>query len=171
MLMYGYNYSREQTRTQLAKTTPAPIVTPLMTPNVPVVAPQEPVVEAHAEVTLITRYNGCGHEREQALALEGIVGLKEKQIAALYPLYTITAFSPMRVEMRREVEGVCPSHYLVKLEGGALIIYQRDAEDDSWRRVQAVEDFYLPYGDDALKEGIVFDNMHQIESFLENLEQ
>ncbi len=172
MAMYGYNASRDEVRQQQQQAESGSTQTPIttyITPNVPVVKPNDPVIEDHAEVILISHYLGCGHDTEQTLQSDGYVGLTKKQLQALYPLYTITSFSSTRVEIRRDVEGVCPQHYMVKLENSKLVIYQRN-DDDTWREVQTIEDFYMPYEDEALKEGVVFDDMHQIESFLENFD-
>lgn len=174
MAMYGYNASREQVRQQQQEqqaevvNTQTPIQT-WATPNVPAIKPQDPVIEEHAEVILITHYLGCGHEVERTLTSENYVGLTQKQIQALYPQYTILSFDSTHVELKREVEGVCPQHYMVKLEGSNLVIYQR-TEDDSWRKVQTIEDFTMPYPDQALTEGVIFDDMHQIERYLENFD-
>jgi hypothetical protein len=168
MAMYGYNASRQEQRQQ-ARQSPTPTGIVMATPNIPVVVQQEPVIEANTEVVLITRYLGCNHERRSNVANALVLGLTQKQLQALYPLCAIASFSHSKVELRREIEGVCPSHFVVKLEDKVLAIYQRE-DDDSWRKVQTIEEFYLPYEDKSLREGIVFDNMHQIESFLENLE-
>ena len=96
--------------------------------------------------------------------------MTQSQFAALYPQCVITTFSPTRVEMTRELDGVCSKHYVLKQEGSALVIYQRDT-DDSWRKVQNIEDFVMPYKDKELEKGIVFDSLQQIESFLESIEE
>ncbi len=171
MVMYGYNVSRAQVRQQATTLTPTPkatVMLPGVTPNIPAMVESPQVLAEHATIILKTKYLGCGHVREQELTVDGITGMSQTQFAALYPQCVITAFSPTRVEMTRDMDGVCQKHYVLKQEGSALVIYQRDS-DDSWRKVQTIEDFVMTYKDKELEKGVVFDNMQQIESFLENI--
>lgn len=169
MAMYGYNYSHSEVRQQIAAGTQKPSASALATPNIPVIVQTEIVIAQHATIVLKTKYLGCGHIVEKDISVDGVVGLNKEQFAALYPQCVITTFSQTRVEMIREVEGVCQKHYVLKQEGTKLVIYQR-ADDDSWRKVQTIEGFTMTYQDKALEQGVVFDDMHQIESYLENFE-
>ncbi len=171
--MYGYNFSRAQVRQQAGAQTPTPATTvmlPAMTPNIPAMVQTEPVIAEHAVVLLKTKYLSCSHVKEQELTVDGTLGMNQAQFSALFPQCVITMFTPTRVEMTRDLEGVCQKHYVLKQENYSLVIYQRES-DDSWRKVQTIEDFVMPYKDKDLEKGVVFDDMHQIESFLENIDE
>ena len=171
--MYGYNFSRAQVRQQAGAQTPTPKATmmiPAVTPNIPAMVQTDPVIAEHAVVLLKTKYLGCAHVKEQELTVDGIVGMNQTQFSVIFPQCAITMFTPTRVEMTRELEGVCQKHYILKQENYSLVIYQRES-DDSWRKVQTIEDFVMSYKDEKLEGGVVFDDMHQIESFLENIDE
>ena len=67
-----------------------------------------------------------------------------------------------------ETPSVCTLHYIVKYENGMLNIYQPQENQAEPTLYKSIE--MDAVNDAALEEGIIFDSLEQVESYLENIE-
>ena len=77
-------------------------------------------------------------------------------------------FSKDKAVFLVETPSVCTLHYIVKYENGMLNIYQPQENQAEPTLYKSIE--MDAVNDAAVEEGIIFDSLEQVESYLENIE-
>ena len=171
MCVYGYNASWQQSREEARQKASASLqATPAPTQNAQSVVKQnEPVLQADAKITLQIKYQQCGHVVETDVSTPELQGSTRAEVAVAFPNATIVEFSPQAVLLNEQMDGFCDCHYILRLEGQSLKVYKPKAGNQEWELIQSIDNLTIP-PDPALEQGILFDDIEQVEGYLENIE-
>ena len=169
MCVYGYNVSWQKSREEARQKASAALQSPpAPTQSAQSVAQQnEPALNADAKITLQIKYQQCGHVVETDVSTPELEGSTRAEVAV--PNATIVEFSPQAVLLNEQMDGFCDCHYILKLEGQSLKVYKPKAGNQEWELVKSIDNLAIP-PDPALEQGILFDDVEQVEGYLENLE-
>lgn len=129
------------------------------------------------DTLVITKYTFllCGGHTEQRQATGGpMVGLNKAQIEEKYPDAKVTELTNKRAVIERELERYCPKHVVLFLDDqDRLSISQTDEANLENENITTLtyDVSYLPEEELAkLEEGLVFDNLEEINIYLEGME-
>lgn len=166
-----------------AAPTPASTITPtplLSTPAPPDAPASDAVLPASkvgaavlpdAEVVWRTRFGSCGHICLQEG--EDITGFTREALSAQFPELELVTFSAAKVCLEAQRSGYCPAHLVVVLRDGAPAILQTDAQTYVPTEIVRLEWDVSALSASALEElarGVPFDELAQIDEYIENME-
>ena len=120
------------------------------------------------KVYLQVHYTKCGHTVETDITDKEYIGMTKQDIADEFSNAELQSFSKDKAVLVVETPSICTLHFIVKYEEGKLNIYQPQGEDAQPKLYKSIEMDTID--DPALEEGVVFDSLEQVESYLENLE-
>lgn len=120
------------------------------------------------KVYLQVHYTKCGHTVETDITDQEYIGMTKQDIADEFSNAKLQSFSKDKAVLVVETPSICTLHFIVKYEEGKLNIYQPQGEDAQPKLYKSIEMDTI--ADPALEEGVVFDSLEQVESYLENLE-
>ena len=123
---------------------------------------------AEGKVYLQVHYTKCGHTVETDVTDKEYIGMAKQDIADEFSNAELQSFSKDKAVLVVETPSICTLHFIVKYEEGKLNIYQPQGEDAQPKLYKSIEMDTID--DAALEEGVVFDSLEQVESYLENLE-
>lgn len=123
---------------------------------------------AEGKVYLQVHYTKCGHTVETDVTDKEYIGMTKQDIEDEFSNAQLQSFSKDKAVLVVETPSICTLHFIVKYEEGKLNIYQPQGEDARPKLYKSIEMDTI--ADPALEEGVVFDSLEQVESYLENLE-
>lgn len=123
---------------------------------------------AEGKVYLQVHYTKCGHTVETDVTDKEYIGMTKQDIEDEFSNAKLQSFSKDKAVLVVETPSICTLHFIVKYEEGKLNIYQPQGEDAQPKLYKSIE--METIADPALEEGVVFDSLEQVESYLENLE-
>ena len=123
---------------------------------------------AEGKVYLQVHYTKCGHTVETDVTDKEYIGMTKQDIEDEFSNAKLQSFSKDKAVLVVETPSICTLHFIVKYEEGKLNIYQPQGEDARPKLYKSIEMDTI--ADPALEEGVVFDSLEQVESYLENLE-
>lgn len=123
---------------------------------------------AEGKVYLQVHYTKCGHTVETDVTDKEYIGMTKQDIEDEFSNAELQSFSKDKAVLVVETPSICTLHFIVKYEEGKLNIYQPQGEDARPKLYKSIEMDTI--ADPALEEGVVFDSLEQVESYLENLE-
>lgn len=156
-----------------AQSTQAPAI-----PGVPVGADLSERTQSGAYLHRTVRYTPCGHsvQRREALPAQ-LCGLSqaalESALGDVIPGARMTGFTAQEVDVALEMEIPCPLHWMLRTgENGKLQVLQNTAgEALSVVRETQISPALLEEDTRAqLLDGMIFDDVQQLEGYLESLE-
>jgi hypothetical protein len=125
------------------------------------------------QVVWIDYYQKCEHEYVNSKT-DNIVGMTGPELENKYPDYAVTQMTPEFVRLVRNVDGYCPSHYLLKIGGtDSLCVMRTDPVTLTLTQEKELLidlDAFEAGVQEQLKEGIVFNSMEEINAFIEDIE-
>ena len=122
-------------------------------------------------------YAPCGHsvQRREALSarLKGLTrSALEQEIAGVIPGAQVTGFSEAEVDVTVSLDIPCPLHWVLRGgEDGMLGVWQ-NASGEALSLVRSTDLEMKRLGDaqrEALRDGLVFDDVQALEGYLESL--
>ncbi|HWR22613.1 MAG TPA: hypothetical protein VN366_03970 [Feifaniaceae bacterium] len=129
------------------------------------------------DTLVITKYMFllCGGHTEQRQETGGpLVGMNKAQIEEKYPGAKVVELTNKRAVIERELERYCPKHVVLFLDDqNRLAISQTDEADLEKENITTLnyDISYLPAEElNKLDEGLVFENLEEINIYLEGLE-
>ena len=166
--IYGYMLSGEQNRVITPED--AQKTTAISTPQpVQTIAPANALL-GNARVLIRTEFTKCGHTVEEDKSSTALEDLIKEELLVRFPGTEVEYFAPDRAVLKRKENGYCQAHYMLKYENGSLKVYRPENSGQTWNLVQDIGAVQIYEGTDALEQGVIFDSMEQIESYLENLD-
>lgn len=147
--------------------------------------PRPQTLLADAQIFLLTLYDECGHpevpehpEGVVTIPDPALVGKGEQEVAAFYPGYTMTGFTPERVDLVRHVPGLCPTcqnYMYIGVLGDNLVVFRGlpglpnpVVKQDLGARLSELS---LSAEDvQRLRAGIPIANDEELQAFLEGLQ-
>ena len=160
-----------------AKSTPAPTAPPAVGPIIQLpeddpaslVVPSE-VLEEGAQVVIRYHHTACNHIYEEKLDPAETRGMSKSDLIIRYSNMELQEFSTSGAVLTCTLSSYCPEHYLVKLNGTKLCIYRTRVGTEEQILVKELNVDTSGMDTTDFQEGVLFDSMEDIESFLENLE-
>ena len=151
---FGYNAAQQQQQIQ--------------TPGEQPVAAEPERLGVEGKVYLQVNYTKCGHMVETDVTDKKYVGMTREELENQFANAELTEFSKDKAVFLVETPSVCTLHYIVKYENGMLNIYQPQENQAEPTLYKSIE--MDAVNDAALEEGVIFDSLEQVESYLENIE-
>lgn len=119
-------------------------------------------------------YIQCQHTIVDEMAMNASnVGKTGEDLSLSFPAWELVEFSPEKAVFTADIDGYCPNHYIIKEEGGYLVVYRPIKETGE---LYPVEDTNIPYDwlDAELQQqvavGLVVDTLEDVEYLMENWE-
>lgn len=136
---------------------------------------RSPVVAEGATVLYRTVYLlcGCREEREVPAGPE-MIGCTREELMEHLPGWTLVSFSPSRIEVERQVHGMCPDmvryRFITITDGRVAVYYGRSREHLLLKEVTSVDaGQLLPEDRQLLEQGVAVEGDAEVERFLEGL--
>ncbi|NLA84561.1 MAG: hypothetical protein GX854_08610 [Clostridiales bacterium] len=124
-------------------------------------------------IKLERHYTACSHLLTEEHPIENrYAGRTEGELAAIFPNWQLRSFTSEKVVFRILIDGYCPDHFIIKEEGGYLVIFRPDKDTGIPLAVEAttVPLDRLSYDmQEKAAEGIVADSIEEVEQIMENL--
>jgi hypothetical protein len=117
-----------------------------------------------------TRYSECGHtvvERKEVPT--EIVDFDEHGVKEYYQPWEIKEFSNEEIVLTRQVEGICPKHYLLGVQDGYIAVYEFGENGKPvLKEITDIPISILRLNDQhRLRKGILLDSIEEVNQFLE----
>ena len=147
----------------------------LPTPPAASVAGEGQRMERSCQIIQTMAFSRCGHSvTRRVSAPDALVGENFDAARAYYDAWSIDAFSPENVTMRREIDLYCPMHAVLSVNEAGEAVLTRNVYGDG----MAVEKTYALTLSEfeaedrlALLRGIGFDSVEEAEAWLEQRKQ
>jgi len=139
---------------------------------VPSAEERTPRVSASTVVEWAASFTECGHE-VRSEGLMDTLGMAMEDVALRHPEYDIRIFSSERALLRRTLEGYCPRHYVLKLSDDGLGVFQTDEASLKIVSIMNLDADAFDFNGaemEALTVGIAFNNLEDINRYLESAE-
>lgn len=119
-----------------------------------------------------TVFSGCGHtcvseERKNA------AGMTVEELEEAYENYKVNLFTEERIELRQELQGYCPEHFVLVEEEGTLCVIKTDALTLLPCRIvtlSASPEIFQAEERKRLETGIPFDSLSEIDAYFEGID-
>ncbi|MBR3382288.1 MAG: hypothetical protein IKG85_04540 [Clostridia bacterium] len=124
-------------------------------------------ISPNAEVVRRTFCKKCGHIYEYASA-EGVVGLTEDELKARFPEWEIEEFTREYVLMTRSIDGFCPEHHVIFLEGDKLVVYSIVEPELKLEKLLDFDSSPYELGPAEkllLKKGVAFSSLKELDDY------
>lgn len=171
--IYGYNVSRNPE--SHIEPTPSPsggivITSPQPSPTDIEVIQQNNILAQDAVVMLEYMHSKCKHTVRQMKTGNQISGLTKQELEVMFPGMQVTEFSRNGATLKKSVDQYCPNHYILKKEGEEINIYRPEAGRTELKLEKSISGIVIIDDSLGLEEGLVFDNLNDIEEFLEEID-
>lgn len=161
----GYEMAADEPR--IVKSTQAPAAAPAGADNAR--------VKEGAQVNWDYEYTMCAHHIYVKSAADNkIVGLSITQLQATFPDIRIVSFDPDKLTLHIAFNCYCPDHYILRHYKDQLAVYKTiPYTGDQEVYIEVPIQFNGIDGEEqkVLETGKVFDNIEDLESYLENIDQ
>ena len=118
-------------------------------------------------------FGACSHETRILMDRTAYEGYTREEVQKQFPSASIAEFTAARVTIIQSVDAYCPEHYLLKLqEDGTLAVTHTDTQFFTEEVVAVLRDendVLSRPGYEALKDGVAFDSLAEIDAYLESL--
>lgn len=152
-----------------ALTTPASVEAPSMDASA-----ERITLSEQSELYQTLTYTRCEHTVTRRLtAPVELYGLDLDGVAALYPEWRITEFSPVLVKMERRPDLFCPDHMVLMPNGAGYLCVYENKYGDALVLVRELETTLssLPAAaQEEARHGLGFSTPEELESWLESVE-
>ena len=132
---------------------------------------REDRVEKNCGVVQTMLFSRCGHSvTRRVSASEGVVGMDFGAIQRYYDAWQIDSFSPVNIEMSREIDLFCPLHWVICCNEAGEIVLCRNRYGDGMAMAKAFPAFTLERLTEdertKIRQGIGFDSEEEAEAWL-----
>lgn len=131
-------------------------------------------IKADTTVYYEYTYELCGHIYEEYKEpTKEMIGLDEDGLAKMFPDATSVSIDEEGAHIKLTLNQICPQHVMLKLEGDKCVIYRNVLGTE---KMKAEQDFSIDENKwdsewlQSLKEGIIFESVEELESFVEDME-
>ena len=119
-------------------------------------------------------YTRCQHTITEEMAMDTRdIGKTGEELSLAFPAWRLVRFTPERVVFAVEVDGYCPDHYIIREEGGYLVVYRPEKETGELTPVEETNipyDWLTPEMQKQVDAGLVVDTLEDVERLMENWE-
>lgn len=132
----------------------------------------ETKISPNAKLIIKKYYKECGHTAEEIKTVTNdMVNKNKEEMEKLYPDYNIEKFLNNEIILKKEEEGQCNEHYIIKDENSNIIIYRvlNDGAEEVYQNT-GISTEYLPETDRInLKSGVKVFGIENLNSIIEIL--
>lgn len=133
----------------------------------------ETKVSPNAKLIIKKYYKECGHNTEEIKNVTNdMVNKNKKEVELLYPDYNIEKFLNNEIVLKKEEEGQCDEHYIIRDENNNIVIYKvlNDGAEEVYQNT-GISTKYLPETDRInLKSGVKVFGIENLNSIIEDFE-
>lgn len=133
----------------------------------------ETKISPNAKLIIKKYYKECGHTSEEIKTVTNdMVNKNKEEMEKLYPDYNIEKFLNNEIILKKEEEGQCNEHYIIKDENSNIIIYRvlNDGAEEVYQNT-GISTEYLPETDRInLKSGVKVFGIENLNSIIEDFE-
>ena len=133
----------------------------------------ETKISPNAKLIIKKYYKECGHTAEEIKTVTNdMVNKNKEEMEKLYPDYNIEKFLNNEIILKKEEEGQCNEHYIIKDENSNIIIYRvlNDGAEEVYQNT-VISTEYLPETDRInLKSGVKVFGIENLNSIIEDFE-
>ena len=133
----------------------------------------ETKISPNAKLIIKKYYKECGHTAEEIKTVTNdMVNKNKEEMEKLYPDYNIEKFLNNEIILKKEEEGQCNEHYIIKDENSNIIIYRvlNDGAEEVYQNT-GISTEYLPETDRInLKSGVKVFGIENLNSIIEDSE-
>lgn len=133
----------------------------------------EEKISPDANLIMKKCYKNCKHViTEKNKIPEELVNLNEIEFKEKYNDWELEGFSSKEIVIKKEIEGICNEHYILKEKDGYIAIYTIDErENESLKEITDISISYLTNTDlIEIKNGIRAIGKEELNSLLEDYE-
>jgi len=131
-------------------------------------------LSAQSELYQTLTYTRCSHTVTRRLtAPVELYGKDMDEVAAMYPEWQITEFSPVLVKMERRPDMFCPDHMVLMPNGAGFLCVYENKYGDALSLVRELETplSSLPAAaQEEARRGVGFSTSEELEAWLESVE-
>ena len=127
----------------------------------------------NAKMIMKTLYEKCSHMKKEELEVpKELVNLTRDEIKEKYPDWEIEDFSVDKVILKKNVDGYCGEHYILKENNGYIVVYTIDENNNEKKYLSTeIAVVYLPETDQVnLKKGIIVYSKKDLIELLQDFE-
>ncbi len=184
-LLAGSALSRERAREQevqmqAAEAAPEVIALPSPEPQAAEPSPEanpvsaaELIIAPTCQMIWTTNFTLCGHTREEVRQERGLIGLTEPEVRAKAQGWAIETFSRVGLRLSRVVEAYCPEHVVLKSVPEGLGVFRTDPVTLELQQIMQFKLDTASLNEETrlqLELGMPFDDLSEIEGYIESLE-
>lgn len=130
-------------------------------------------ISPNAFITFKEVYSKCGHTTEEFVEVpKEFVNLTENELKEKYKEWTVEKFTDTDIILKKEVDGSCNEHYIVKDVNGVVTVYQ--VLEDGTQKEYLVTDIATEYLTDtdkiSMEKGIEVNGKQNLNQLIENYE-
>lgn len=133
----------------------------------------ETKISPNAKLIIKKYYKECGHTAEEIKTVTNdMVNKNKEEMEKLYPDYNIEKFLNNEIILKKEEEGQCNEHYIIKDENSNIIIYRvlNDGAEEVYQNT-GISTEYLPETDRInLRSGVKVFGIENLNSIIEDFE-
>lgn len=133
----------------------------------------ETKISPNAKLIIKKYYKECGHTAEEIKTVTNdMLNKNKEEMEKLYPDYNIEKFLNNEIILKKEEEGQCNEHYIIKDENSNIIIYRvlNDGAEEVYQNT-GISTEYLPETDRInLKSGVKVFGIENLNSIIEDFE-
>ncbi len=99
------------------------------------------------------------------------LGKTRADMELAYPRWRLTDFTPEKVVFRKEIDGYCPMHYIIKEKEGYLAVYRSHKETGELYIEDELNvrfDWLERDVQEQIRNGLVVDTAEEVEQLVEN---
>ncbi len=133
----------------------------------------ETKISPNAKLIIKKYYKECGHTTEEIKNVTNdMVNKNKEEIEKLYSDYNIEKFLNNEIILKKEEEGQCNEHYIIRDENSNIVIYKvlSDGTEEVYQNT-GISTEYLPETDIInLKAGVKVFGIENLNSIIEDFE-
>lgn len=132
------------------------------------------VVNESSKIVYEYEYDLCGHIYEEYHEpTDELIGLNEQGLKDFFTEARSVEFSENEVRVKFLLNQICPQHVLLKYENGRCVVYRNKMGTEEMVAEQTFsidEDSWDSEWLSSLEQGVVFESIKELESFVEDME-
>lgn len=133
----------------------------------------ETKISPNAKLIIKKYYKECGHTAEEIKTVTNdMVNKNKEEMEKLYPDYNIEKFLNNEIILKKEEEGQCNEHYIIKDENSNIIIYRvlNDGAEEVYQNTGISTEYLAETDRINLKSGVKVFGIENLNSIIEDFE-
>ncbi len=141
--------------------------------NLKTVVAVQKKISPYATLTIEKFFKECGHTTIEATEIpKELVNMTEEELQKKYEKWTIKKFDEKDIQLYREIDANCSSHFVVKEEAGKVAVFAQITDRNlQWKETTNIDFESLREEDkELIREGVALYGEEELSSFIEDFE-